>query len=449
MGKRPSELGGSDPLDRTDDLVDDEFVTTSGAFGEGTYTGGMTAADTLTDTPDAYTSDAYAAEYDDTGTISTADEDDGVAAQREEIERTRSELSSTIDAIQEKLSPENLTNQAKEAVRGATVGRAQEAVGNVTDTVQSAVSDVSDSVQHAVQNVTDTTSDWGGGIVDVIRENPIPAALAGIGLGWLFMSMRNRSSQSRQQAQYSSGYSPSRRYAYGSPYVEAQTHYPDQERYYGAEGSYGTANYSGQSSGSQGAMDRVQGKVGDMADQAQSTASNVADKAQDAMSQAQDTAGQVAGQVQDTASQVVNQVQGTAGQVASQAQETAGQVASQAQYGVQRAGSQLDRLMHERPLAVGAGALALGLAVGLAVPETRKEQEWMGETRDSLMDRAQHVVQDTAGKVSTVAEEAVGAAKESAKQAAQEQGLTSGEGQSSSNDTETTSTSSGRTKSNK
>jgi len=97
--------------------------------------------------------------------------------------------------------------------------------------------------------------------------------------------------------------------------------------------------------------------------------------------------------------------------VVSQAQQTAGQGAEGAQYGVQRAGSQLDRLMHERPLAVGAGALALGLAVGLAIPETRKEQEWMGDTRDSLVERAQQAVQDTAGKVSNVAGEAIDAAK--------------------------------------
>jgi hypothetical protein len=46
---------------------------------------------------------------------------------RAEIERTRSDMSETVDAIQERLSPENLKEQAKDRVREATVSRAQEA----------------------------------------------------------------------------------------------------------------------------------------------------------------------------------------------------------------------------------------------------------------------------------------------------------------------------------
>ena len=46
---------------------------------------------------------------------------------RAEIERTRSDMSETVDAIQERLSPENLKEQAKDRDREATVSRAQEA----------------------------------------------------------------------------------------------------------------------------------------------------------------------------------------------------------------------------------------------------------------------------------------------------------------------------------
>src|SRR3712207_1087798 len=84
---------------------------------------------------------------------------------RTEIERTRADMSETVDAIQERLSPENLKEQAKDRVKEATVGRAQEA---------------------------------GSGIVETIRANPLPAALTGIGLGWLLVSARRSRSEERR-----------------------------------------------------------------------------------------------------------------------------------------------------------------------------------------------------------------------------------------------------------
>jgi hypothetical protein len=69
---------------------------------------------------------------------------------------------------------------------------------------------------------------------------------------------------------------------------------------------------------------------------------------------------------------------------------------------------------------LGAVALALSAAVGLVVPESPQEHRLMGEARDTLVDKAQNVAQDTMQKVQRVAEEA----KDSAQQAAQDQGLT-------------------------
>ena len=82
-------------------------------------------------------------------------------------------MSSTIDAIQEKLSPQRLTEQAKDAVRDATVGR----------------------VQDMASNITETARDTGSTLMDTIRENPLPAALVGIGVGWLFLSARRKAAE--------------------------------------------------------------------------------------------------------------------------------------------------------------------------------------------------------------------------------------------------------------
>ena len=40
---------------------------------------------------------------------------------------------------------------------------------------------------------------------------------------------------------------------------------------------------------------------------------------------------------------------------------------------------------------VAAAAVAVGATVGLALPETDTENEWLGETRDTMVEQAQEV----------------------------------------------------------
>jgi len=250
-------------------------------------------------------------------------------------------MSETVDAIQGRLSPENLKEQAKDRVKEATVGRAQEA---------------------------------GSGIMETIRANPVPAALTGIGLGWLLMSAR---SQGTEQARlhrrpYSaSGYPPAYDATYGQPLR------------YEEEGS------SGASAGQ--ALGRARDSVGETA------------------SQAQDKAGQVASQAQDKVEQV-----------AGQAQDQVSRLGDQARYQARRASVGFQRMLRENPLAVGALATGVGAAVGLAIPETAKEHEVMGEARDDLVETVQEKAQDAQQRVQRVAEEAQSAAKDEA----ENQGLT-------------------------
>ena len=77
-------------------------------------------------------------------------------------------------------------------------------------------------------------------------------------------------------------------------------------------------------------------------------------------------------------------------------------------------------MFHENPLAMGALGIGVGAAVGLAIPETDKEHEVMGEARDTLVDKAQEKVQDVQQRAQSVAEEAQSAAKDEA----ENQGLT-------------------------
>ena len=54
----------------------------------------------------------------------------------------------------------------------------------------------------------------------------------------------------------------------------------------------------------------------------------------------------------------------------------------------QRARRGYDYMLREQPLALGAIGLAVGALIAAAVPRTRQEDEWMGEARDRLAEKA-------------------------------------------------------------
>ncbi len=262
-----------------------------------------------------------------------------VEVSRVEIERTRADMSETVDAIQDRLSPQNLKDQAKDRVKEATVGKAQEA---------------------------------GSGIIETIKANPLPAALTGIGLGWLLASARQQNSAQHRDV---------------SRYRTPTNEHAPKVREYPLEDGYEEDN--GSSAGE--AVGRARDKAGETA------------------TQARDKAGEVAGRAQDKAENLGSRTREKAGQLGGQARRQAG-----------RAGGGLQRMLDENPLAVGAVAVGAGAAIGLAIPETSKEHEVMGEARDTVVEKGKEKAQEVQQSVKQVAEEAQGAAQ----QEAQNQGLT-------------------------
>ena len=239
-------------------------------------------------------------------------QNEGVTARRtgeirSEIEQTRADMSETIDAIQEKLRPANIVSQAKDTVRDATVGK------------------VKAMTQTAREHLTGDRRDWSGngGIMERIRENPVPAAIAAASIAWIAFSGR-RSSNRLSPAIYGSTRD-------GEAFVRETVISEDVDD----ATELGPYNAG----------------VGFEAARAR---------------------------VRDSGTRV--------------------------RHATSHAGTRLQRFVRDNPLAAGAVAAAVGATVGMALPETRRENEVMGSARDAVVNRAQDAARQAAERVQDAAQ---------------------------------------------
>lgn len=243
---------------------------------------------------------------------------------RADIERTREDLSETIDAIQDRLRPSHIASTAVSSVREA----ANERIHDVAE---------SDFIQD-------------------LRANPTPTIMVGIGIVGLAWLMFSRGEHDRYRSRRYRG----TRGAYG--YYDDDVYPGDRDRtpygsdVYGAYGSSGEASvmrgsrYS-RGTGAEGAGDDARG-------------------------------------------------------AAHRAEDYARETARSARQTTRRARSTLQRMLDENPLMVGAAAAAIGAAIGAALPETERENELMGEARDSMIENVQSKAQETVERVQHAATEA-------------------------------------------
>ncbi|HEX3127316.1 MAG TPA: DUF3618 domain-containing protein [Thermoanaerobaculia bacterium] len=312
-----------------------------------------------------------------TGSNVYADDDRGPGSReiRREIERTRSQMDRNLDALEQKLTPSQLALEAWSLFRGGSTAGASRL--------------------------------W-----RIAKQHPGPAAVIGVGLAWL-MTDASKSDDSRRDygPRYEGAYGYSGRRGY-SNYAGTQGYGYSSDWETEEEGRFGSALH--------GAKDRVSGAastakhaVGDAVSTAKHAVSDAASTAKDAVVGAASTAREAVSDAKEKVVDATTSARERASELSWQARERARYQARQAQMGFWQS-------MEERPLAIGAAALALGVVAGLMAPSTRKENELMGETRDRLMERAKEVGEEALEKGKQVASVAV----DTLKQEAERQDLT-------------------------
>ncbi len=269
----------------------------------------------------------------------------------------------TIDhaILEAKSAVRELTGQAKDAARDATIGKVERMAQSTIQKAEQLAQTTGEKAEQLAQSTTESTKTVSSSLMTTIRQNPGPAALTGLGLGWLVMSGRGGGSKSQSSAS-SSG---------SEKTVKEMTHDTGIRFETPSAGTQGSDTEASSSDG--GSLDK-----------------------------AKDTASAVTGQAKDTASAVTGQAKDTASAVTGQAKQTASTVSEQ----VAQISTRLRQTLKEKPLAVGMVAIAVGSATGMAVPVSQKETQAFGESRDKLMEKAQSSAQDLVEKVGKVATEA-------------------------------------------
>jgi Protein of unknown function (DUF3618) len=241
-----------------------------------------------------------------------------------EIARTRADLSETLEALEDKLAPRQLLEKGLDMVRQSMDGNGAGRIG------------------------------------ETLRENPIPLALIGLGLGWLMLS--------KTGAGRSAG---------------------DYTRRLGSK-----------------VTERVRGMAGDAGEYAHAWT-----KREDGARQS--TADMGGGDAYAA----------SGGAVAGYGRRALDSVEDYAGPAGERLGAARDRfgqILEEYPLAVGALGFFAGAVVAAALPSTQWEDEYLGETRDDLWRQAEEAGRDAMDRAQGLASTAASAAAEAARDAVEQ-----------------------------
>jgi hypothetical protein len=212
---------------------------------------------------------------------------------------------------------------------------------------------------NAKQRMEVSMHEYQGAFKETLKDHPLPSALAGIGLGWFLMSMIKE----RKDRKMGRHYPAECHYYYsGETGTMEQICPPGQERTW---------------SGGMGAGESS--RTGEMKEK-------MAEKTEEWKEQMSHSA--------------------------EQAKMRASRFTSEARGRVSRTGNELRHQMQDNPMSVGIMALAAGAVLGLIIPESRWEDQMMGEKRDELLHRAREKGSEQVQKAKHAMEETMEKSKE-------------------------------------
>ncbi len=263
----------------------------------------------------------------------------------DDTEQIRAEIEDTRAEMSQTIN-EIQERLSPEHLMGQVKETVREATIGKVERVMETISEATEPAMQAMGRAGTAIAETGRTVGNSMWRNPIPVALIGLGVGLLMMR--------RFGGNGGDGYERPRVTGGRRRSMMMDTDYEAGEVRYGERYGSRTDSQLGAHYGSQGTLHNVKETASDLAHRSTEALNNLTSKAK------------------DTASDL---------------------------------GTRCSELMRTNPLALGAVAVAAGTAVGLMLPSTRFESEYIGEAGAGLVDRAQDMARDAIDKVQDAAQQ--------------------------------------------
>lgn len=310
---------------------------------------------------------------------------------------------------------------------GRSASEIEREVDQSRDRVSGTIDDLQDrmSVGNLFQDVVSAFGKHGGDVgrnlSETVKNNPMPVILTGVGLAWLMAGSKDAPARRRTRVYDDDDFEMPRERPGPPPSVGAAPDSrgprpvasgagaPPPDRHVvtptGPAGSGATARSSG---GSVGGTDEG-GKSGSLTKSAKDAASGAADSARGAADNVRDSAGRArdrvsdsAGRARDAAADGYDRAADSVGRAGDDLRYRAGRARDGMERGGRRVQDEFGRMLDEQPLVLGGLALAIGAAIGGALPRTRREDEAFGAESDHAWDVARDEAFEQADKAKAV-----------------------------------------------
>ena len=290
------------------------------------------------------------------------------------------------------------------------VDRERERVSATIDELQSRAS-VGSLVDQLVKAVGENGGEVSRNLGRSLRENPLAALLTGVGLAWLMAGSGAPRDEGRDWEDSGSEDQP-----YGRDRLPVASTPSASTSGSSAGGTWPNSEYPDRdtASGEGGLRERVADIAGRVGDEVSETVGGLRERASDLSHSA--------GAGLDQAGDAIREAGGAVRHRAGAARRRAAGTGRDMRHG-------LDTLIEDQPLVAGAIAMALGAAVGGALPRSRVEDRMFGEQSDRAMETVRTLAKDQGAKVQATASAVVDEALNIADEASAELGakLPSGE----------------------
>ena len=263
-------------------------------------------------------------------------------------------------------------------------------------------------VRQAADQIRAHSGDIGTAVSRAVKENPLAIAVTGVGLAWLIFGDKSSGRTMRDHDDHYDRYKDRRRDNY-DPYAGQSSYYAGSRSSSPAMG--GTRRSGGMHNSDLPAWARSTDSTYHQNDDSHGS-SSVKERLSDASDAARNKLHDTADSVQDRAKALRERLSHGTEQLSEEgrarvlaAREKAHHAREAAMTRINEGRDKAVDLFEEHPLIAGGLALAVGAALGAALPHTRFEDEHFGETSDELFHEAERIFAEEREKLGSAMKE--------------------------------------------